>query len=283
MVICGGYRRGKGKKLTEATATPTVAATGHDAKEESSDDDDDPDASPRQSGCGDVDILLSHRDPSRTSHFIEDLVSALEDAGLVTHTLSLSTRNSERGQTPLPWKGSSSASSSGGPASSSTGFDTLDKALVVWQEPEPEDGNTSSDMIDFSSSSSGKGKEMGTKTAAAARKTKTKKKKNPNPHRRVDIVVTPWRTAGCAVAGWTGATTFERDLRRYCKEVLDLKFDSSGVRRIGGGGGAGGEWVDLESGEGDGGGVATSMEEAERRVFRGLGLEWREPGERCTG
>lgn len=79
------------------------------------------------------------------------------------------------------------------------------------------------------------------------------------------------------MVGWTGGTTFERDLRRYCKKVKGLKFDSSGVRRRGGGG----EWVDVES-DADGN-PAPDMLTAEKRVFENLGLEWRSPEERCTG
>ena len=37
-----------------------------------------------------------------------------------------------------------------------------------------------------------------------------------------------------------------------------------------------GRWVDLERGAG-------SWMQAERTVFDGMGLVWREPGERCTG
>lgn len=183
---------------------------------------------------GDVDVILSNPDPTVTDHFIEKIVINLENAKFITHTLTLSTRNSERDQSPLPWKGEVRRSGSG--------FDTLDKALVVWQDP---DWDTS------------------------------KGSKNPNLHRRVDIIISPWKTAGCAVIGWTGGTTFERDLRRYCKFEKKLKFDSSGVRNR-----VDGSWLDLES---DLDGPAPDMYTAERRVFQGLGLEWRPPEERVTG
>ncbi|KAI0433374.1 hypothetical protein F5Y09DRAFT_84666 [Xylaria sp. FL1042] len=199
MVIVGGYRRGK-------------------------------------ASSGDVDVILSHPDPSATEFFVNGLVTSLEKAKYITHTLTLGDKNSERGQAPVAWKGDDRKAGSG--------FDTLDKALVVWQDPNWD-------------------------TAKAS--------KNPNPHRRVDIIISPWRTAGCAVVGWTGGTTFERDLRRYCKKVKRLKFDSSGVReRV-----DGGEWVDLES-DADGN-SAPDMLTAEKRVFENLGLEWRPPEERCTG
>ncbi|KAH7141171.1 hypothetical protein B0J13DRAFT_52460 [Dactylonectria estremocensis] len=177
--------------------------------------------------CGDVDILLSHRRDDTTAKAVEKIVLSLEKAQLITHTLTLSTRNSERGQAPLPWRGESGRGS---------GFDTLDKAMVVWQDTERKEA----------------------------------------PHRRVDIIVSPWKTVGCAVLGWSGGTTFERDLRRFCKKEKGWKFDSSGIRSR-----ADGAWVDLEgSSTGD---YAADMEVAERRVFEGLGLTWRPPEERCTG
>ncbi|KAI1205972.1 Nucleotidyltransferase [Annulohypoxylon truncatum] len=197
MVIVGGYRRGK----TES---------------------------------GDVDVILSHPEESVTSNFIVEIVNSLEKEKYITHTLTMSTKNSERGQTPVSWKGQN--------RKAGAGFDTLDKALVVWQNPHWD---------------------------------KKASSKNPNPHRRVDIIISPWVTAGCAVIGWTGATTFERDLRRYCRHVKGLKFDSSGVRSR-----TDGSWVDLES---DANGPAPDMLTAERRVFERLSLEWRPPEERCTG
>ncbi|KAI1750085.1 hypothetical protein F4782DRAFT_510591 [Xylaria castorea] len=199
MVIVGGYRRGK-------------------------------------ASSGDVDVLLSHPDPSATEYFVNEIVTSLEKTEHITHTLTLSSKNSERGQAPLALKGDG--------RKAGTGFDTLDKALVVWQDPNWDT---------------------------------TKASKNPNPHRRVDIIISPWKTAGCAVVGWTGGTTFERDLRRYCKKTKQLKFDSSGVRMREGGG----EWVDLESGAD--GNPAPDLLTAEKRVFEKLGLTWRPPEERCTG
>ncbi|KAM0237241.1 hypothetical protein ACHAPO_004587 [Fusarium lateritium] len=176
---------------------------------------------------GDVDVVLSHRDESKTLGVIPKIIVILEQAHLVTHTLVLSTHNSERGQRPVSWKGQTSSSS---------GFDTLDKALVVWKDPNQEDA----------------------------------------PHRRVDIIISPWKTVGCAVLGWSGGTTFQRDLRQYCKYVKGYKFDSSGIRRR-----ADGRWVDLEGTSADN--PAPDMETAERRVFGGLGLPWRPPEARCTG
>jgi len=197
MVIVGGYRRGKLES-------------------------------------GDVDVVLSHPDEAATDGFVEHIVVSLEKEKFITHTLTLSIKNSERGQLPVSWKGNEKRAG--------TGFDTLDKALVVWQDP----------------------------------KWTTGEAKNPNPHRRVDIIISPWKTVGCAVLGWTSGTTFQRDLRRYCKKERSLKFDSSGVRSR-----VDGSWVDLE--RGPDGEPAPDMLTAERRVFAGLELEYRPPEERCTG
>jgi DNA polymerase IV len=199
---------------------------------------------------GDVDIVVSHPDEKKTLGLVGDIVASLEEEGWITHTLLLSLNSTNRGQETLPFR--SSGSGHGG-----HGFDTLDKALVVWQDPHWMDDG---DAVDDSKND----------------------KKDPNIHRRVDIIISPWRTVGCAVLGWSAGTTFERDLRRYAKDVKGWKFDSSGVRNRGNG-----EVVDLEgfySYEGEHGkGRAETMVQAERRVFEGMGIEWREPGERCTG
>ncbi|KAK6208761.1 hypothetical protein QIS74_12279 [Colletotrichum tabaci] len=165
-------------------------------------------------GSGDVDVVISHRDESATMHFVDN----------------------ERGQRPVSWKGNESKGS---------GFDTLDKALVVWQELEIE---------------------------GHKRYPKETKEK---PHRRVDIIISPWKTVGCAVLGWSGDTTFQRDLRCYCKKQKSFKFDSSGIRSR-----VDGSWIDLEGGKL---GIAPDMLTAEKRVFEGLGLEWVRPEDRCTG
>ncbi|KAM3416695.1 DNA polymerase lambda [Cercospora zeina] len=196
--------------------------------------------------CGDVDIVVSHPDEAATHNIVEDIVASLEDEGWITHTLPLSLNHSKRGQQTLPFR-----SDGGG-----HGFDTLDKALVVWQDPTWP--NRDADLA------------------------ANPKAKNPNIHRRVDIIIAPWRTAGCAVVGWSGATTFERDLRRYAKNVKGWKFDSSGVRDRGSG-----EVIDVEGyckyGDQEGAeGRAKTLEEAERRVFDGFGLLYRGPTERCT-
>ncbi|CAD0109527.1 unnamed protein product [Aureobasidium uvarum] len=182
--------------------------------------------------CGDVDIILSHPDEDQTLNMITDIVASLEEESWITHTLLISTTTSNRSQQTLPLNTS--------PAHGH-GFDSLDKALVVWQDPsfDPDPSNA--------------------------------KKKNTNPHRRVDIIIAPWKTVGCAVMGWSGGTTFQRDLRRYVRQTYNYKFDSSGVRDR-----RTGDVVDVD-------GKADTMEQAEKNVFGALGLEYREPWERCTG
>ncbi|RMY59301.1 hypothetical protein D0863_11985 [Hortaea werneckii] len=242
--------------------------------------------------CGDVDIIVSHPEERQTEDLITDLVSSLEEEEWITHTLLLSLQSTQRGQQTLPFRHSGSSSGGVATASHSGGFDTLDKALVVWQDPVWEEGKPSSSSA-FGSVS----------VSASADDSKNqnpkKKKKNPNIHRRVDIIIAPWRSVGCAVLSWSGETTFQRDLRRYCKDVKGWKFDSSGIRQYGTG-----EVVDVEGlvgvkrggdgGRGEGneeeeeGGVryegqGKGMEEAERRVFEAVGLDFRRPEERCTG
>ncbi|KAF2001607.1 Nucleotidyltransferase [Amniculicola lignicola CBS 123094] len=190
---------------------------------------------------GDVDMIVSHPDILATANLVQDLVESLEEAEWITHTLTLSLHNTHRGQSTLPFRTTKA---------SGAGFDTLDKALVVWQNPEwptREEDLAANENV-----------------------------KNPNIHRRVDIIVSPWRTVGCAVMGWSGGTTFQRDLRRYAKAVKGWKFDSSGIRSR-----ENGEVVMIEGEDG------VSEEEgpggAERRVFEGLGLKFIEPEMRCTG
>lgn len=199
---------------------------------------------------GDVDVIVSHRDENETSDIISPLVEHLYALGYVTHNLGVTLSSTRRGQKTLPYIG--------GARHGGHGFDSLDKALVVWQDaPKPAPTEWPSMTGD---------------EKAAWRK------QNPSgiPHRRVDIIVSPWSTIGCAVLGWSAGTTFERDLRRYAKNAKGWKFDSSGVRdRVSG------KVLDLErrrDGE-----APETPEEAERLVFEGLGLEYIPPEERCTG
>ncbi|KAF2875326.1 DNA polymerase beta [Massariosphaeria phaeospora] len=191
-----------------------------------------------KTASGDADMIVSHPDLEATANLVKDMVDVLEEAEWITHTLTLSLHNTHRGQHTLPFRTTKA---------SGAGFDTLDKALVVWQDPS-----------------------WPTRAEDLARDPNTK---NPNIHRRVDIIIAPWRTVGCAVMGWSGGTTFQRDLRRYAKKTKEWKFDSSGIRSR-----ATGEVIQLEGPEG----VTGTPEEAERKVFEGLGLEYVPPEMRCT-
>ncbi|KAL5332900.1 high-affinity nickel-transport protein-domain-containing protein [Aspergillus crustosus] len=184
----------------------------------------------------DVDIILTHRDEAVTHNLVVDVVASLEAEGWITHTLALHLTTSNRNQQTLPYRGDQEGENR---------FDSLDKALVVWQDPNPNPPPPSSPNTD---------------TTAVS-----------NPHRRVDIIISPWRTIGCAVLGWSGDTTFERDLRRWAKKSRGWKFDSSGVRERT----SGGQVIDLEKGGG-------TWEERERMVMEGLGVGFRQAGERCT-
>ncbi|KAJ5542519.1 hypothetical protein N7535_004941 [Penicillium sp. DV-2018c] len=181
---------------------------------------------------GDVDIVVTHRDDAVTKNLVVDIVASLEAGKYITHTLALHLTSSHREQQTLPLHNDDTR-----------GFDTLDKALVVWQDPVFEATDAGDDNP----------------------------KKNPNIHRRVDIIISPWRTVGCAVLGWSGDTTFQRDLRRYAKKSRSWKFDSSGVRdRVTG------NQIDLEHG-------GQTWEEREKLVLEGLGVGWRPATERCSG
>ena len=190
---------------------------------------------------GDIDLIISHRDESITKDLVVDLVSSLETEGWITHTLALHMTTSNRDQQTLPYRGDNDVIPG-------RHFDSLDKALVVWQDPHFDDS---------------------TPTSLSA--PGSKQKRNPNPHRRVDIVISPWRTVGCAVLGWSGDTTFQRDLRRYAKKAHGWKFDSSGVRMRDGGG----RTLDLER-------EGKTWQARERMVMEALGVGYRPPEERCS-
>jgi DNA polymerase IV len=191
-----------------------------------------------KASSGDVDMIISHPDLAATAGLVREMVESLEGAEWITHTLTMSLHNTNRGQCTLPFRTTKA---------SGAGFDTLDKALVVWQDP-----HWPTREVDLA---------------------ENPKAKNPNVHRRVDIIISPWRTVGCAVMGWSGGTTFQRDLRRYAKYAKGWKFDSSGIRTR-----ATGQIVELEGPDG----VEGTPEDAEKKVFEGLGLEYVPPHLRCT-
>lgn len=126
--------------------------------------------------------------------------------------------------------------------------DSLEKARVVWRE---------------------------VKYADVVAKTPLKKW-NGNLHRLVDIVLVPPRSVGTALLHWTGAPTFMRDLKLWCaKEKKGWTFTSEGVTEADSGERVPGVDAAWRRGE--------TMEDAEKRVFEGLGLEWVHPEKRCTG
>jgi DNA polymerase IV len=190
----------------------------------------------------DVDVIVSHRDINATAHLITDIVKSLEEEDWISHTLLITENNTARGQSTLPFR--AGRGENGGGAGHS--FDSLDKAFLLFQNP------------DWSSKE--------TDLAANPRA------KNPNTHRRLDIIISPWRTVGCAIVGWSGATTFERDIRRYVKHKFTWKFDSSGIRHR-----KTGQMIRLEGEKG-----AETWQEAEKMVFEGMGLPFVEPMERWT-
>ncbi|KAK7885411.1 hypothetical protein LTR67_010589 [Exophiala xenobiotica] len=215
--------------------------------------------------CGDVDVVLSHRDENKTKDLVIDVVRSLEREGWITHTLTLNTTTSDRGQATLPYHGSHRGH----------GFDSLDKALCVWQDPH-----------------------FDAPTPAPLEGEGNVNVKNPNIHRRVDIIISSWRTVGCAVLGWSGGTTFQRDIRQFVAKTRGLKFDSSGVRDR-----SNGLVLDFEAGRpktrealeavfrgkppvakaGDEWDDKDTWQDRERRLMDGLGFGYRPPHERCTG
>ncbi|KAL6249785.1 hypothetical protein RBB50_003640 [Rhinocladiella similis] len=231
--------------------------------------------------CGDVDVVLSHRDEDKTKDLVVDIVSSLEAEGWITHTLSLHTTTSDRGQATLPFRAGRHHRHGVG------GFDSLDKALCVWQDPRCEDQEDEEQQ------------ESPDQNETAQRgKGSSERRKNPNIHRRVDIIISSWRTVGCAVLGWSGGTTFQRDIRQFVSKTKALKFDSSGVRDR-----ANGLVLDLEAPRpktkealeavlkgkppvakpGDDWDDKDTWQDRERRLMDGLGFGYRPPENRCTG
>lgn len=190
---------------------------------------------------GDVDIVVSHPEENFTASLVEKLCNSLEAEGWIRAKLKISLAHTHRDQTPI---------FKGGKSKSGSGFAALDIALLVWQD-----------------------------TSWPTRKQDLAldpDARNPATCRRVDIIVSPWKSVGCAVLGWSGGITFERDLREYAHRELHLKFDSSGVvdRRSG-------TWIDIERYY-DPEMRASSIAEAERRVIKRLGLQCFDPRERLT-
>jgi len=112
---------------------------------------------------GDVDVILSNSKPRSTHNLCLELVKVLEERGIITHTLTISSATSNRQENP---KYSFRQRGSLGSEYRAYGLDSLDKALVVFLLP---DSNPHYTGI----------------------------------HRRVDLIIAPWRAWGTAIVGWT--------------------------------------------------------------------------------
>jgi DNA polymerase IV len=116
-----------------------------------------------KSESGDVDIIISNHRPHATKNLCLALVKVLEERGIITHTLTITTATSNREENP---KHSFRQRGPLGSGEHGFGLDALDKALVVFLLPK---GNTHYTGI----------------------------------HRRVDLIIAPWRAWGTAIVGWT--------------------------------------------------------------------------------
>ncbi|KAF3214173.1 hypothetical protein TWF679_005039 [Orbilia oligospora] len=227
----------------------------------------------------DVDLLITHPRVSKSrdvEELLVPLVNLLEKEGLITHVLTIH----------QPSRFVATTSGDVWPKRSHHNFDGIPKVLCVWQQPdlrEDEEGDSQMESLD--------------------EKGLAGKRKNPNPHRRVDILFPPPRCAGSTLTSWSGATTFERDLRKYVKEGKYWKFSSEGVTDRASGlrvpvGKEKGEFIGLTEGDENNGvevddnvdnrarredGEWIGWDVEEKKLFKLLELEWREPTERCTG
>ena len=116
-----------------------------------------------KSESGDVDCIISNPRPHATQNFCVGLVKVLEQRGIITHTLTISTATSAREENP---KHSFRQRGPLGSDRGGYGLDSLDKALVVFLLPEDNPHYT-------------------------------------GIHRRVDLIIAPWRAWGTAIVGWT--------------------------------------------------------------------------------
>lgn len=119
-----------------------------------------------KSESGDVDVIISNPRPHATQNFCVGLVKVLEQRGIITHTLTISTATSNREENP---KHSFRQRGPLGSERGAYGLDSLDKALVVFLLPEDNPHYT-------------------------------------GIHRRVDLIIAPWRAWGTAIVGWTVCT-----------------------------------------------------------------------------
>ena len=110
-----------------------------------------------------MDIIISNPKEHATRNLCVGLVKVLERRGIISHTLTISTATSKREENQ---KHSFRQRAPLGSGEHGYGLDALDKALVVFLLP----------------------------------------KDNPyytGIHRRVDLIIAPWRAWGTAIVGWT--------------------------------------------------------------------------------
>jgi len=117
-----------------------------------------------KSESGDVDIILSNPRPHSTENFCVGLVKVLEEKAIITHTLTISTATSKREENPK--HSFRQRPALGSEDRGGYSLDSLDKALVVFLLPK--------DNIHYT-----------------------------GIHRRVDLIIAPWRAWGTAIVGWT--------------------------------------------------------------------------------
>ncbi|CAG7854798.1 SubName: Full=Related to DNA polymerase Tdt-N {ECO:0000313/EMBL:CCA68683.1} [Serendipita indica DSM 11827] len=148
----------------------------------------------------DIDIVFSHKEIGHGRGALQSLVSRLKAQGIITHTLR---KNVHLVYDLLLMRFPLAATSFRTPGSMKayTKEKALERALCVIKLPD--------DSPSFPYNVSGQ----------------------PRKLRRLDLIFAPLETYWCAVVGWTGSIMFERDLRSWCKDKLQYKFDSSGLIR----------------------------------------------------
>jgi len=255
----------------------------------------------------DVDLLISHPDVSK-SHAVEDLVisltNELEERGLVTHVLVVH----------KPGQHVASEDGTIFPKRSHHNFDGIPKVLCVWQDPEPTSPCCSGSLTPTTFHTPPSQSPLNSSPSYIAPPSSPLHSDNiqpssppetlaltvnQNPHRRVDILFPPPRCLGTTLTSWSGATTFERDLRRYVHKTFDWKFTSEGLSDRSTGlpiavDDKPGPFVGVPDGsreivsddvnkrerKDDGEWIGWEVEE--KKLFKRMDLEWREPCERWT-
>lgn len=181
-------------------------------------------------------MIILHCDKNITLSLVRNIVASLKTEDWITHTLTLNLTASKRNQQTLLFIFDGSGHS----------FNTLNKALVIWQ-----DINWLSQNADLTVNS---------------------KAKNSNIHCCVDIIIAPWHTVSCVIVKWSKETTFQRDLRCYMWKVKGWKFDSSGIQDQ-----ATEKVLNLKTVSRK----SRMWENVKKKVFSKLDLKYKESWERC--